>query len=93
MCDEAGPTGYVIYWQLTRMGVGCEVIAPTLIPVKPGDRVKTARRSILRTGFKRFTSLNMRRSKRCWTTGTKWSISKRGSGDKPRKLQTKRSEH
>lgn len=44
VCYEAGPTGYVIYWQLTRMGVACEVIAPTLIPVKPGDRVKTDRR-------------------------------------------------
>jgi transposase len=44
MCYEAGPTGYVLYWQLTRMGVHCEVVAPTLIPVKPGDRVKTDRR-------------------------------------------------
>lgn len=44
VCYEAGPTGYVLYWQLTRMGVHCEVVAPTLIPVKPGDRVKTDRR-------------------------------------------------
>ncbi|HZD48787.1 MAG TPA: IS110 family transposase [Silvibacterium sp.] len=43
-CYEAGPTGYVIYWQLTALGVGCEVIAPTLVPVKAGDRVKTDRR-------------------------------------------------
>jgi transposase len=43
-CYEAGPTGYVLYWQLTQMGVACEVIAPSLIPSKAGDRVKTDRR-------------------------------------------------
>jgi transposase len=44
VCYEAGPTGYVLYWQLTKLGVRCEVVAPTLIPVKSGDRVKTDRR-------------------------------------------------
>src|SRR5437667_7238116 len=43
-CYEAGPTGYVLYWQLTRLGVECAVVAPTLVPVKAGDRVKTDRR-------------------------------------------------
>ena len=43
-CYEAGPTGYVLYWQLTGLGVACEVIAPTLVPTKAGDRVKTDRR-------------------------------------------------
>jgi transposase len=43
-CYEAGPTGYVTYWQLSKMGVACEVVAPTLMPTKPGDRVKTDRR-------------------------------------------------
>jgi len=43
-CYEAGPTGYVLYWQLAELGVACEVIAPTLAPVKAGDRVKTDRR-------------------------------------------------
>ena len=43
-CYEAGPTGYVLYWQLTELGVVCEVIAPTLVPMKAGDRVKTDRR-------------------------------------------------
>lgn len=43
-CYEAGPTGYVLYWQLSKLGVHCEVVAPTLVPVKPGDRVKTDRR-------------------------------------------------
>ena len=44
VCYEAGPTGYVIYWQLTALGVFCEVVAPTLVPTKAGDRVKTDRR-------------------------------------------------
>ena len=43
-CYEAGPTGYVISWQLTTLGVHCEVVAPTLVPTKAGDRVKTDRR-------------------------------------------------
>ena len=43
-CYEAGPTGYVLYWQLIELGVECAVIAPTLVPVKAGDRVKTDRR-------------------------------------------------
>lgn len=44
VCYEAGPTGYVLYWQLVKLGVSCEVIAPSLVPKKPGDRVKTDRR-------------------------------------------------
>ena len=47
-CYEAGPTGYVLYWQLTALGVRCEVVAPTLVPVKAGDRVKTDRRDALK---------------------------------------------
>jgi transposase len=43
-CYEAGPTGYVLYWQLTALGVSCDVVAPTLVPVKSGERVKTDRR-------------------------------------------------
>jgi hypothetical protein len=42
--EGQGPTGYVVYWQLTTLGVRCEVVAPTLVPVKAGDRVKTDRR-------------------------------------------------
>ena len=48
VCYEAGPTGYVVYWQLTKLGIHCEVIAPTLIPVKAGDRVKTDRRDAIK---------------------------------------------
>jgi transposase len=44
VCYEAGPTGYVLYWQLIGLGVHCDVVAPTLVPVKSGDRVKTDRR-------------------------------------------------
>ena len=47
-CYEAGPTGYVLYWQLTALGVQCDVVAPTLVPVKAGDRVKTDRRDALK---------------------------------------------
>lgn len=48
VCYEAGPTGYVVYWQLAALGVTCEVVAPTLVPVKSGDRVKTDRRDALK---------------------------------------------
>ena len=44
VCYEAGPTGYALYWQLTKLGVDCEVIAPSLIPKKASDKVKTDRR-------------------------------------------------
>ena len=47
-CYEAGPTGYVVYWQLTALGAKCEVVAPTLVPVKSGERVKTDRRDALK---------------------------------------------
>lgn len=44
VCYEAGPTGYVLYWQLIGLGVHCDVVAPSLVPTKAGDRVKTDRR-------------------------------------------------
>jgi len=44
LCYEAGPCGYEIYRQLIRLGHKCDVVAPSLIPSKPGDRVKTDRR-------------------------------------------------
>ena len=43
-CYEAGPTGYVLYWQLTQLGVECTVVAPTLVPTKAGDRVRLINR-------------------------------------------------
>ncbi|MCA1700902.1 MAG: IS110 family transposase [Actinobacteria bacterium] len=41
---EAGPCGYDLLRLLSRMGVACDVIAPSLVPVRAGDRVKTDRR-------------------------------------------------
>jgi transposase len=41
---EAGPCGYELYRLLSGMGVACDVIAPSLIPVRAGNRVKTDRR-------------------------------------------------
>jgi transposase len=47
-CYEAGPTGYELARVLRRAGMRCEVIAPSLIPTRPGDRVKTDRRDARR---------------------------------------------
>ena len=44
VCYEAGPCGYGLYRQLRKLGIRCDVIAPTLIPKRPGDRVKTDKR-------------------------------------------------
>src|ERR1700730_18597219 len=46
-CYEAGPTGYGLYRQIESLGHACMVVAPSLIPKKPGDRVKTNRRDAL----------------------------------------------
>ena len=46
-CYEAGPFGYGLYRDLTALGHDCVVVAPALIPKKPGDRVKTDRRDSL----------------------------------------------
>jgi len=43
-CYEAGPCGYGIYRQISGSGHDCSVVAPSLIPTKPGDRIKTDRR-------------------------------------------------
>ncbi|QKY71565.1 IS110 family transposase [Lentibacillus sp. CBA3610] len=46
-CYEAGPTGYGLYRLLKSMDIECDVVAPSLIPQKPGDRVKTDKRDAL----------------------------------------------
>jgi transposase len=46
-CYEAGPCGYGLHRQLTDLGHDCIVVAPSLIPMKAGDRVKTDRRDAL----------------------------------------------
>ena len=43
-CYEAGPTGYGLYRQILALGHECIVVAPSLIPRRSGDRVKTNRR-------------------------------------------------
>ena len=43
-CYEAGPCGYDVYRQISKLGHHCDVVAPSLIPTKPGDRVKNDRR-------------------------------------------------
>ena len=43
-CYEAGPCGYGVHRLLKKLGHGCAVVAPAMIPRKPGDRVKTDRR-------------------------------------------------
>jgi transposase len=60
VCYEAGPGGFALWRLLTRLGVACDVVAPSLVPVRAGDRVKTDRRdakklvSLHRAGLLRF---------------------------------------
>jgi transposase len=44
ICCEAGPTGYGLHRQVRALGHDCTVVAPSLIPRKPGERIKTNRR-------------------------------------------------
>ncbi|MBF9018699.1 MULTISPECIES: transposase [unclassified Oceanispirochaeta] len=46
-CYEAGPTGFALYRQLEEMNITCYVAAPSLLPRKPGDRIKTDKRDAL----------------------------------------------
>ena len=48
MVYEAGPTGYGLYSELCRRGYRCEIVAPSLIPRRPSDRVKNDRRDCTR---------------------------------------------
>jgi transposase len=43
-CYEAGPSGYELHRLMLSMGIACQVIAPSLIPKSPGERVKTDKR-------------------------------------------------
>jgi transposase len=47
-CYEAGPCGLVLFRQLSKLGVDCTVVAPSKIPQRPGDLVKTDRRDALK---------------------------------------------
>jgi len=46
-CYEAGPTGYGLYRQIVELGHDCAVVAPSLVPKRAGDRVKTNRRDAM----------------------------------------------
>jgi transposase len=48
VCYEAGPTGFGLYRHLVERGIACEVVAPGLVPQRPGERVKTDRRDARR---------------------------------------------
>jgi len=48
VCYEAGPTGYGLYRRLREAGIDCRVVAPSLVPTKAGNRVKTDRRDAVR---------------------------------------------
>jgi transposase len=48
VCYEAGPCGYDPYRLLSAIGVACDIVAPALVPVAPGARVKTDRRDARR---------------------------------------------
>jgi len=60
VCYEAGPGGFALWRLLSSMGVACDVVAPSLVPVRAGDRVKTDRRdakklvTLYRAGLLRF---------------------------------------
>ena len=60
VCYEAGPGGFALWRLLSSMGVACDVVAPSLVPVRTGDRVKTDRRdarklvTLYRAGLLRF---------------------------------------
>ena len=62
VCYEAGPGGFALWRLLTGMGVACDVVAPSLVPVRAGDRVKTDRRDakklvgLYRAGLLRFVA-------------------------------------
>ena len=72
-CYEAGPTGYGLHRLITELGHSCMVTAPSLIPRKPSDRVKTNRRDatalarLLRAGERRRCGSRIRRTKPCAT--------------------------
>jgi transposase len=45
---EAGPCGFVIYRRLRQLGIECAVVAPSLVPRKSGERIKTNRRDAIK---------------------------------------------
>ena len=48
ICYEAGPCGFVLARRLQKLGIDCVVVAPSMIPRKPGERIKTDKRDALK---------------------------------------------
>jgi transposase len=48
VCYEAGPTGYGLARRLNELGICCTVVAPSLVPVQNGRRIKTDRRDAVK---------------------------------------------
>ena len=81
-CYEAGPCGYGLHRFLTGLGHACAVVAPSLIPIKAGDRIKTDRRDAVMLARFGFRTLPM---KRCAT----WcEPARRRQGRCPRRVST-----
>src|SRR5215217_3282142 len=86
-CYEAGPTGYGLHRLIKTLGHECVVVAPSLIPKKPGDRVKTNRRDAavddLKSKRQQVLSLLLRlgrhfTGKRTWTRAhMNWLVSQK----------------
>ena len=70
-CYEAGPCGYGLYRQLMALGVACAVVAPSLVQVRPSERVKTDQRdavklaTLLRSGELTASTSRTSRKERC----------------------------
>jgi hypothetical protein len=87
-CYEAGPTGFELARLLHSMDVRCEVIAPSLIPTAPGDKVKTDRRDCRRLAGctapaswwrSAFPPQRRRRCATCAAPGATWSKTSPGA--------------
>ena len=81
-CYEAGPTGFELHRLVTSLGVGCAVVAPSLIPKGSGDRVKTDKRDARRLAVLHEAGLltpirvptpRRKRSVTCAGSGPTWS--------------------
>ena len=72
---EAGPCGYGLYRYLTSKGFDCRVVAPSLIPKRPGDKIKNDRRAswMLATGSRPLSRQSIRWSRGWGTLGPKGS--------------------
>ena len=77
ICYEAGPCGYGLQRQITALGHDCTVVAPSLVPVRAGNRVKTNRRDAVTLArlhrAKPTTSLKNRRKRAGWNIVSVWS--------------------